>query len=153
MKTLIYTFALAVITTFTGFSQIIEGEDGKYYASNYSPYEGEYTEYHNSGEPRIEMNLENGLQHGTTKLYFPDGDVNEIRSYNMGQMNGTWITFNPHKVKVAEANYLNDKKHGTWKIWDDNGTLRYKMEYENGKRVGEWLRWDENGTLIDSRKY
>jgi antitoxin component YwqK of YwqJK toxin-antitoxin module len=153
MKTLIYTFALAVITTVTGYSQIIEGEDGRYYADNYTPYEGEYKEFHNNGEPRIEMNLEDGLQHGTTNIFFPNGKINEVRSYNMGKMDGTWITYNQKNVKIAEANYLNDKKHGAWKIWDDSGTLRYQMQYNKGKRVGKWLRWDENGNLIDSREY
>ncbi len=153
MKRLINILAIIVIGATTSWGQIIEGDDGMYYASNYEPYNGEYTEQYENGSTRIEMNLVEGVKEGFVNLYFDNGNLNEIRSYKNGMMDGKWETYNIANVKIAEANYKNNKKHGQWLIWDDNGTLRCEMYYDKDKKIGNWSRWDENGKLIETKEY
>lgn len=153
MKRIINILAIILVSTTLTWGQIIEGDDGIYYASNYEPYSGEYTEEYDNGSTRIEMNLNEGVKDGFVKLFFSNGNLNELRSYKNGLMHGKWETFNINNVKIAEANYKNNKKDGKWLIWDDNGTLRCEMYYNKDKKVGKWSRWDENGDLIESKEY
>ncbi len=95
---------------------------------------------------------ESGLN-GVYHLLFPSGKLQEIRIYDHGHLNGTWVQYNENEVMIALANYKNDKKHGKWIIWDDSGVKRYEMEYTEGNRSGTWYSWDENGTLVSERKY
>lgn len=90
---------------------------------------------------------------GEYHLLFPSGKLQEVRIYNKGHIDGTWLQYNENQVLIAVATYRNDKKHGKWMIWDDNGVKRYEMEYTDGERTGTWCSWDENGKLISEREY
>lgn len=135
------------------FSQSIEEIEGLYYTTEGELYSGTYTEFYESGNKRIEMNLLEGKRNGKITLFFTNEQIQEVRSYVSGLMDGTWITWNDKSVKIAEANYKRNKKHGKWYIWDNNGVKRYEMEYNEGKKVGTWYIWDENGKIIKERKF
>lgn len=134
-------------------SQVIKEVEGLYYNTTGDLYTGTYTEFYDSGNKRIEMNLAEGKRNGKIMLYFENEKVQEVRSYAGGLMDGTWITWNDHSVKIAEANYKRNKKHGKWYIWDDNGVKRYEMEYKEGEKVGIWYIWDKAGNLLKERKF
>ncbi len=102
----------ALLISISGFSQIIEGEDGLYYNEKSQLYTGVYTEFYESGQKRIELNLVEGKKDGEVILYFENGSKKEIRKYKMNLMHGTWITWNEQTVKVAEANYNMGNKDG-----------------------------------------
>jgi len=95
---------------------------------------------------------ESGLN-GEYHLMYPSGSIQEVRIYNNGHLDGTWIQYNEKQVMIAVASYKNDLKDGKWMIWDDNGVKRYEMEYKAGARTGTWYSWDEKGTLISERSY
>jgi antitoxin component YwqK of YwqJK toxin-antitoxin module len=135
------------------FGQTINEIEGLYYTQSGELYTGTYTEFYESGIKRIEMNIEEGKRHGKITLYFEDNQIQEIRSYDNGLMDGTWITWNKLSVKIAEASYKRNKKHGKWYIWDDNGVKRYEMEYFEGKKTGTWYIWDEKGNVVKERKF
>ncbi|PKQ62360.1 toxin-antitoxin system YwqK family antitoxin [Labilibaculum manganireducens] len=134
-------------------SQVIKEVEGLYYNTTGDLYTGTYTEFYESGNKRIEMNLVEGKRNGKITLYFENEKIQEVRSYSDGLMDGTWITWNDNSVKIAEATYKRNKKHGKWYIWDDNGVKRYEMEYSEGEKVGTWYIWDENGNLLKERKF
>ena len=144
----------AIIFTLPSFSQTIsEGKDGLYYNSQGEPYTGTYRTFFDSGQVKSEVPLVNGLKSGSMMIYFPNGQVNEIRSYKEGKMDGTWLTFTNKGAKVAEANYTNGQKNGKWFIWDENGVLRYDMTYKDGQKVGLWIIYDEKGSKLSERNY
>jgi len=145
-------FGILFLVVFSAFSQDIKEIDGVYYKGN-TPFTGSFTSSFDNGKPRIDMNLVNGLKEGVVKVYFENGELNEIRAYKKNEMDGTWLTFNESKVKVAEAHYLNGKKDGKWHIWDDNGILIYELEYTAGKKTGVWKNYDKNGKIISERNY
>ncbi|MFA8433945.1 MAG: toxin-antitoxin system YwqK family antitoxin [Marinifilaceae bacterium] len=135
------------------FGQIFEKENGLFYDKNDELYSGTYTEFYENGSKRVEMNLKEGRKHGKIMLYFQNENIQEVRSYFEGMMDGTWMTWNQMKIKIAEANYKSNLKHGKWYIWDNKGVKRYEMEYFNGKKIGIWSIWDEKGKLISQKNY
>jgi len=134
-------------------SQVIKEVEGLYYNTSGDLYTGTYTEFYDSGNKRIEMNLAEGKRNGKITLFFETEKIQEIRSYVSGLMDGTWITWNNNSVKIAEASYKRNKKHGKWYIWDDNGVKRYEMEYKEGEKIGTWYIWDEDGNLLKKRTF
>jgi antitoxin component YwqK of YwqJK toxin-antitoxin module len=134
-------------------SQVIKEIEGLYYNTSGDLYTGTYTEFYDSGNKRIEMNLVEGKRNGKITLFFENEKIQEVRSYDSGLMDGIWITWNDNSVKIAEAAYKRNKKHGKWYIWDDNGVKRYEMEYKEGEKIGTWYIWDEDGNLLKERKF
>ena len=126
--------------------------DGIYYHNN-KAYSGRYESKYENGNPHIQMILVNGLKDGEVQIYFESGQLNEVRSYSMNLMHGTWTTYNESGIKVGEANYQYDKKHGPWYIWNDQGKLIYELEYTEGEKTGVWKIYDENGKVVNERNY
>jgi antitoxin component YwqK of YwqJK toxin-antitoxin module len=152
MKKFSLLVGILFLTLFSAFSQDIKEIDGIYYKGNL-PYTGSYTSNFVNDKPRITINLVDGLKEGEVKVFFENGEVNEIRSYKRNVMDGIWLTYNENKVKVAEAHYLNGKKDGKWYIWDDNGLLIYELEYTSGEKTGIWKNYDKNGNVVSERNY
>lgn len=153
MKRLIFLFTALVFIGFSGFAQILEDENGVFYADNSTPYNGTYKEYYLNGQTRLSIDIKEGIKDGEMYLYYEDGNINEVRSYKNNKMHGTWITYAPNNVKIAEATYNNGKKDGQWFIWDEKGTLRCEMFYKNGQKTGIWKMYDENGNLTDTKDF
>jgi antitoxin component YwqK of YwqJK toxin-antitoxin module len=152
MKRFSLLLGFLFLTLFSIYAQDIKEIDGVYYKGG-TPYTGHYTANHDNGKFRIQMNLIDGLKDGEVKVYFENGELNEVRSYKKNSMDGTWLTFNKNKIKIAEAHYLNGKKDGKWLIWDENGALIYELEYTSGEKTGVWKNYDKNGNLVNQRAY
>ena len=146
---LLTTILLLGVSTF---AQNLEYKDGRYYKKGML-YTGMHTEHHENGAVSVELNISNGLEHGSVQYYYPTGIKKEYREYNEGKKNGLWITWNEEGVKIAEASYKSDIKDGPWNIWNSSGVKLYEMNYSNGAKSGIWRQWDENGTLVMERNY
>ena len=90
---------------------------------------------------------------GIYKLLSDNGTIKEVRTFDKGKMDGTWLQYDEHENLIAIANYLEDQKHGKWIIWDANGVKRVEMNYDHGKRTGTWSSWNEEGNLLSSKTY
>lgn len=145
-------FSILLLAVISAIAQDVKEINGVYYKGDV-PYTGNYIAKFDNGEPRIEMNLLNGLKEGEVKVYFETGELNEIRFYKNNVMDGTWLTYNENKVKVAEAHYRNGKKDGKWYIWDDNGKVIYELEYSAGEKTGTWKNYDKDGKVVSERNY
>ena len=141
--TCILIFISAVIS-----AQVTIDEDGLYHDGDSELYSGTYIEFYTNGNKRIELSIRKGIIDGPVTLYFESGQISEIRSYDLGKMDGTWSTFNTTGVKIGVANYKDNVKNGDWFIWDDAGTLRFEMHYTDGKRTGTWKMYNEKGELV-----
>ena len=62
---------------------------------------------------------------GPTRIYYPNGAMQEERNYQAGQL------------------------HGTLTLWHENGQKEAESEWENGRMVRDWTRWDEQGNEVD----
>jgi len=150
-----YLATLIFIATFniSSFSQIIKGNDGRYYDENDKLFTGTYLEFYDNGNKKMEVSLKDGIKDGEMILYFEDGKKNEVRYFDKGNMNGIWLKWNKNEIKIGEASYKNGLKHGNWKIWDDEGNLRFSMQYQEGNKNGVWTMWDEKGNVISEKEY
>ncbi|HNZ71248.1 MAG TPA: toxin-antitoxin system YwqK family antitoxin [Prolixibacteraceae bacterium] len=147
-----FLLGMLLIMAISAFAQDIKEIDGIYFKGN-TPYSGDFTIFHENGVPKIELLLVEGMKEGAVKVYFENGTLSEIRSYKKNVMDGTWLTFNEKKVRIAEAHYLDGKKDGKWYIWDDDGRLIYELEYTNGEKTGNWKKYDTAGNVISERNY
>lgn len=137
------------------FAASITLNNGIYYtdATQSKLYTGEYREFHDNGEIRLNIFIKDGKPEGPYVVYFENGKPQEVRSYLKGEFHGIWRSYNSAGLLVAEAEYIHNAKHGVWKVWDDNGVLRYEMKYQNGKKTGTWYMWDEKGKLLSEKSY
>lgn len=147
------TIILFLFITSSIFGQVRKGEDGLYYDAQGNIFSGTSIEYYSDSVVQATIEIKDGKLDGLTKIYFNNGELEEIRSYSNGMMHGKWEKWNRQSVRIAEANYSENKKEGKWFVWDDNGVLRYDMTYRNGEKTGVWLMYDESGKLINSKQY
>ncbi len=145
-------FVGVILIAFSVKAQNLQEVDGIYFL-NSTPYSGTYETYYADGTMKMETTFLEGKKEGECKLYFENGELNEIRSYNDNEMDGTWLTFNKLGVKVAEASYKNGKKDGNWYVWDDEGNLKYELCYKDGEKTGVWKGYDAMGVVINERDY
>jgi len=90
---------------------------------------------------------------GIYKLTDEKGMLKEVRAFENGKLDGTWLQYDENQNLIAIANYKNDQKHGKWVIWDPSGIKRYELFYDNGKRTGTWSSWNESGELVSTKTY
>jgi antitoxin component YwqK of YwqJK toxin-antitoxin module len=146
----LFIFLLISISTF---GQAIRNSDGVYTDSKGKPFTGISYEYYHDSLVHISAGIKDGKLEGQTKIYFNNGQLEEIRSFKGGKMDGHWEKWNAENIKIAEAGYVDNKKDGKWYVWDENGTLRYDMTYSSGKKTGTWLMYDEKGKLTSEKSY
>lgn len=70
-----------------------------------------YTENYPDGTLKVEVEIKNGVRHGTYKEYFPSGEL---------------------KVK---GEYKQDKQDGNWRYYDENGKVSKKRKFRNGEEI------------------
>lgn len=90
---------------------------------------------------------------GIYKLLAENGNIKEVRTFENGNPDGTWLQYDDNQNLIAIANYKNSLKHGKWIIWDSNGVKRSELFYNNGERTGKWSIWNEEGELDSSKEY
>jgi len=135
------------------FGQARQGSDGLYYDERGRLFSGTCYEYYADSVLHATLEIKKGEPDGLTKIYFENGQMEEIRSFRKGMMHGKWEKWNRQSVKIAEASYSDDKKDGKWYVWDDSGILRYDMTYSMGEKTGTWFMYDEKGALINQKEY
>ena len=94
-----------------------------------------------------------GWRHGLSKSYFPNGNVQEITTFNMDNKEGLWQSFNEDGSSQSSGFYLGNQFHGEGKFYYPNGVLREEGNFENGRKVGIWRTYDDDGYLISEDLY
>ena len=113
----------------------------------------------NTGKPEQSMRasqfpaMDASELNGVYKLLSESGNIREVRTFEKGKPDGTWLQYDDNQNLTAIANYKNDLKHGRWIIWDSNGVMRSELFYENGERAGKWSIWNEEGDLVSFKEY
>jgi len=141
------------MTIIATFGQARQGTDGFFYNEHGVLFTGISYDYYPDSVIHSEVSLLEGKLDGITRIYFESGQLQEIRSFKKSMMHGKWENWNRQNIKIAEANYTDNKKDGKWFVWDDSGTLRYDMTYVAGKKAGAWYMYDETGKLVSQKVY
>ncbi|MFV0346517.1 MAG: hypothetical protein ACK5IQ_09775 [Bacteroidales bacterium] len=103
-------------------------------------------QYFQNGRLAYKQDYSNNLKHGKRFMYFNDGSMFEISTWNKDSLNGEYKTFFPKIEKVDfEASYLNGKLNGDSKTYFENGQIEAKGKYKNGKQEGTWEYFNDKG--------
>jgi len=147
------TLSIFIMIFTSGFAQVRQGSDGLYCDSHGKLFTGTSYEYYADSVVQASIEITKGIPDGLTKIYFENGNLEEVRPFHHGLKHGTWEKWNRQGIKIAEAGYYEDLKDGKWYVWDDSGTLRYDMTYDKGQKTGTWLMFDELGKPSGEKKY
>lgn len=137
---------------------------------------GKIVYYHESGSPKIEIDVVNGLYNGESKVYSEDGKLISIENYLQGELlktnsffpngvleeegvylenNQQWevITYFSDGSKKSEGKWNRDRtKIGEWKYFNNNGNINTKEIYLNDGSLSERINLFKDGT-IQQREY
>ena len=133
-KSLILTALFAITIGFYNAQTTPIAVDGKYFNPSGEPFTGSATIESNEGDVTSVQEIEvvNGLLHGTVRYFNQEGTLTEVGNYSLGLKNGQWLQ---------------------WTVWDEAGVKRYHMVYSQGKKVDTWKMWDEHANLVSERIY
>ena len=118
--------------------------NGIYYLNN-----GVYSGYIKMLNPNDSLNMIggilNGMLHGRSISFYPDGKTRDIRMYkenkSFGRQIGFWENGNPK----FEFYYLDDKREGSNKQWYHSGEPYAFLNFKDDKENGMQQAWRENG--------
>ena len=89
-----------------------------------------------------------GLEQGVWELYYNDGSVKAIGSYENGNKVGEWKYFNIYGWLEQTGFYRSGKLDGVWKWMDESGfTIRLET-YDNGIEEGQFIEYDSSNKLL-----
>ena len=101
----------------------------------------------------------NGLQSGTEKKWFANGNLMEYRVFLNGNKNGKQIANYENGNRKFEFIAKNDAYEGEMKEWDIDGKLIHLANYKNGQEDGTQKLWYDNGkiranyVIIEGKRY
>ena len=100
-----------------------------YEAGQNTPYTGFIETYNEKNVLLARSEFKNGIQDGSSKIYFPNGKL------------------------ASEANFQNGKQVGIQKDYYENGKVKIETAYKNGLRNGVSKAYDENGKLVEQATF
>jgi len=141
--------------------------------------EGKYTMYYENGTIQAEGNIVNGNPDGLWRSYYPSGNISSSITYVRGMVNMQAIFYydNVENVKLADAEFVQDKIEGLYREYYDNGArktnitykdgvmdglvefyyptgdIKISGEYKDGLKDGKWEFYDENGIVISKERW
>lgn len=77
------------------------------------------------------INIVNGVPHGESKLYYPNGSLFAIGSYSYGLQNGKYVEYYPTGKILSTSFYEHGHKKGISKAFHENGNLKEQCEHKN----------------------
>jgi hypothetical protein len=97
--------------------------------------------YRADGSLSMTITWQNGIRHGYTKIYGPDGcKVLLAVPYSDGKICGTLHDFT--LASYQRTPYVDGKPHGTSTWYNAEGLLMQVLEYEDGKKTTITSAWD-----------
>lgn len=136
-------FILFVIVPFVSFSQINQTDAN-------GLKQGEWQRKLSNGRLLYQGYFKDDKPVGEWKRYHPGGQVKALIVYN-GDTAKTQL-FDVWQKKVAEGNYVNQKKEGAWKVYKDK-RLVADEEYKNGLKNGNSHRYYNTGELMEEKQW
>lgn len=78
--------------------------------------------------------FKDGLQEGTCKHFFDNGQVKEIADWKKGKLEGDAVFYYENGKPQAKGEYKKGYKVKEWAYYDNNGVLKSKEVYRNGQK-------------------
>lgn len=114
---------------------------------------GEWVYYHkDSDRVMSQENYSDGVLHGMTTTYYPNGKITEETEYKLGVKDGKNNFYSSQGVLIRKLIYQDDKLHGPAFYYDAHGQLTIEGAYKAGRKDGLW-KYYENGKVVLEETY
>jgi len=94
-----------------------------------------------------------GLKHGISHTYYPDGKVMEVISWVQDLQHGEWIQYHSDGSMKLKGHFEYGLKQGPFEVFDLDGSKLITGAYADGLSDGEWRYYDESEKLIQREVY
>ncbi len=111
-----------------------------------------YKEYYQTGKPKAEGWIKNGIRTGYWKFYHKNGKLSEKGHYKNNLRVKYWYFYAENGIPSKEGHYRNGKKANWWLFYDNKGKLDYKCQLSNGIKNGYCLQYNY-GDIASASKY
>jgi antitoxin component YwqK of YwqJK toxin-antitoxin module len=121
---------------------------------------GEYKEWYDNRNLKLESNYVNGELHGKYNEWYDNGKPKVETTYVSGEKHGKYQEWYKNGQLKVEATFLlceewHDRRglrHGIYKEWYENGQLSVETNYKAGEKIKHKV-WYENGQLCIEKNY
>jgi len=115
--------------------------------SGKEPFTGKLYAINHKKDSLFSKEYINGKEDGLQKLWFPNGQLQEIRFFTEGKKTGTHTGYWPNGQKRFQYTYAGDIYEGTQYEWFSNGKMYSKKNYHLGYEDGMQQSWTESGEI------
>ena len=88
-----------------------------------------------------------GKLNGTTKTYYYEGSLYEVKSWNKDVLDGDWKQFFMDGTLKMQSAYSQGKRDGKQIYYHPNGKVYYNGKYTDDLKVGNWEYFNEEGVM------
>ena len=106
-----------------------------YEAGQNAPYTGFIDTYNEKNVLLARTEFKNGIQDGSSKLYYPSGKLYSEATFQNGKQVGVQKDYYENGKVAAETTYKNSQPNGPAKIYDENGKLLQQATFKNGQQI------------------
>ncbi len=114
------------------------------------PFTGIAQRYDRAGKVVQMDSFVDGLRHGPSKIWFPNGQLSYESHFEEGKRQGEtrswWVNGNLR----SQATFVADKQEGELLSWYATGEKYKRHNYHNGQPVGLQRAWRKNGKLYEN---
>lgn len=113
-----------------------------------------WTFYSETGDFRTkEETYRNGILHGPSRLYYPEGGIVELKFYQDGILEGNWEKYDEQGNVRLKGNYKAGDKNGSLTVYGPKGQVLTRGKYTEGHLDGEWTYYTEEGKIKKKDTY
>jgi len=112
-----------------------------------------FEKYDDNGIKLFTVEVCNGVANGNYTEFYADGSVRETRTYLQGMLHGESYRYSPEGKLIAQASFENNQKSGTWIVWNQFTEQKVVFTYVDGIKTGASYFFDKDGLILDTVLY
>jgi len=90
---------------------------------------------------------DNGVLHGTRKIFYADGSLEILENYKNGKIDGTYMAYHPNGKEMLKAIYVDGSMQGLVTSYFDDGKVKEEVTFINGEENGPFVEYYPNGNI------
>lgn len=118
---------------------------------------GTCKEFYEDGQLKVMSNWKAGKLDGDYIFYFQNGKIQSKGSYKKGEQIGKWFFYSENGKPISEESYMYDKgikkKNGLFRFFNKEGVLIDEVNYKDDLFDGQGKLFYDNGNLKQIANY
>lgn len=116
--------------------------------------QGKWSRFDKDGHKLYDGQFCDGVPCGVFRYYYPDGKTKTVSVMTENGKLARTVSFSSNGRKIAEGNFLNEKKDSIWRYFSDfDGVLLSSEQYVAGVKNGESTTFYPNGNIAEQIRY